>query len=309
MKKVLVLGGSGFIGRRLCAGLIDAGCQPIVFDRVPPGIPGVEYHQGDMVSVGDLWQPLLEEVDTVFHLAWTTKPQSANDSPYYDLQTNVLAGLHFLDSLIRLGKPPRLIFVSTGGAIYGTPDYLPVDEIHPTRPLNAYGIGKLSFEHYLELYQRLHGLDFLIFRPGNPYGEGQDPSGAQGAVAVFLGRLLSGKSISIWGDGEVIRDYLYIGDLVDALLKGLDYRPGPDNARIFNIGSGQGQSLNQLIAALASVTGRQPQVEYQAARKADTPAVVLDIALISQCLDWRPATSLESGLRSTWEWLQRGGGR
>jgi UDP-glucose 4-epimerase len=262
-----------------------------------------------MVSVGDLWQPLLEEVDTVFHLAWTTKPQSANDSPYYDLQTNVLAGLHFLDSLVRLTKPPRVIFVSTGGAIYGPPDYLPVDEIHPTRPLNAYGIGKLTFERYLDLYQRLHGLDFLVFRPGNPYGEGQDPSGAQGAIAVFLGCLLVGKTISIWGDGEVIRDYLYIGDLVDALVKGVEYRPGLDEARIFNIGSGQGKSLNQLIASLATVTGRKPHVVYQAARKADTSAVVLDIALVSRCLNWRPATSLEYGLSATWEWLQHGGSR
>jgi len=305
VKKILLLGGSGFIGKRLCQGLLQAGYRPVVFDRVPPAIPGVEYHQGDMISVGDLWAPLLEEVDTVFHLAWTTKPQSANDAPYYDLQSNVLSGLHFLDSLVKLARHPRVIFVSTGGAVYGTPQYLPIDESHPAYPLNAYGIGKLTFERYLALYRRLHGLDYLIFRPGNPYGEGQDPAAAQGAVAVFLGRLLAGQPISIWGDGETVRDYLYVGDLVEAFIKGISYLPREDAARVFNVGSGHGLSLKQLIATLAAVTGRQPEVDFQPARKADTPAVVLDIAQIGRCLGWCPATTLEQGLQKTWAWLQQ----
>ncbi len=305
MKKILVLGGSGFLGRRLCEGLLRAGYRPVVFDRVTPTMSGVEFHQGDMVSVGDLWRPLLEEVETVFHLAWSTKPQSANDSPYYDLQSNVLAGLHFLDSLVQLKKRPRMIFISTGGAIYGVPDYLPVDESHPTRPVNAYGISKLTFERYLALYRRLYELDYLVFRPGNPYGEGQDPAGAQGAVAVFLGRMLSGQPISIWGDGEVVRDYLYVGDLIDALIKGIDYIPQHDAERIFNIGSGVGLSLNQLISALAKATGLQPLVDYQPARKADTSAVVLDTTLVRRCLSWHPTTELESGLRLTFEWLSK----
>jgi UDP-glucose 4-epimerase len=307
MNKILVLGGSGFIGRRLCEGLISAGYQPVVFDRVPPTLPGVEYHLGDMVSIGDLWRPLLEEVVAVFHLAWSTKPQSSNDAPYYDLQTNVLAGVHFLDCMVQLDRPPRLIFVSSGGAIYGTPDYLPMDELHPTRPVNAYGIGKQTYERYLALYRRLHGLDYLVFRPGNPYGEGQDPAGAQGAVAVFLGRILAGQPICIWGDGEIIRDYLYIGDLVDAFIKGIDYVPLQDEERVFNVGSGIGLSLTQLLSKLAEATGRQPLVDYQPPRKADSSAVVLDTTLVMRCLEWRPETSLEDGLRLTWEWLlQRG---
>lgn len=305
MKKVLVLGGSGFIGKRLCLGLLEAGYRPIVFDRVPPGMPGVEYHQGDMISIGDLWPSLLEQVETVFHLAWTTKPQSANDAPHYDLSTNVLAGLHFLDCLVRIKKPPRLIFVSTGGAVYGPADYLPIDEMHPLRPINAYGISKLTFEHYLDLYRRLHGLDYLVFRPGNPYGEGQDPAGAQGAIAVFLGRIQADATISIWGDGEVVRDYLYVGDLIAALLKGIAYQPLPEgDGRVFNVGSGSGTSLNQLLLALSAVTEKKAIVEYWPARKADSSAVVLDVSLIYRCMNWKPVTALECGLRKTWEWLE-----
>lgn len=304
MRKVLVLGGSGFIGRQLCLGLLRAGHQPIVFDRVSPDLPGVEFHPGDMVSIGDLWRPLLEEVDTVFHLAWSTKPQSANDSPYYDLQSNVLAGVHFLDCLVQLEQRPRLIFASTGGAVYGLPEYLPMDESHPLKPLNAYGIGKLAFERYLELYRRLHGLDYLVFRPGNPYGEGQDPAGAQGAVAVFMGRMLAGQPIVLWGDGEVVRDYLYVGDLVDALLDGMAYFPPESGMRTFNVGSGAGLSLNNLLQTLEQVTGCRPEVEYKPARKADAPAVVLDISNIRQCLGWQPKTALSDGLLRTWQWLQ-----
>jgi len=304
-RKVLVLGGSGFIGRRLCQELIEAGFRPVVFDRVPPGLPGVEYHQGDMVSVGDLWRPLLEDVEAVFHLAWTTKPQSANDAPFYDLQSNVLAGVHFLDSLVQLDKPPRLIFVSTGGAVYGIPRYQPMDELHPAHPVNAYGIGKLTFENYLALYRRLHGLDYLVFRPGNPYGEGQDPAGAQGAVAVFLGRLLQEQPIAIWGDGSVVRDYLYIGDLIDAFLRGIDYRPANDDERVFNVGSGEGLSLNRLVEVLGQVTGRPPRVDYRPARKADAPTVVLGIERIRRCLGWQPATPMAEGLARTWHWLER----
>ena len=304
-KSVLVLGGSGFIGRQLCKGLLAKGFHPVVFDRVPPALAGVEYHQGDMSSVGDLWAPLLDEVDAVIHLAWSTKPQSANDAPYYDLYSNVLAGVHFLDSLMRLKRQPKVIFVSTGGAVYGTPQYLPMDEEHPVRPVNAYGIGKLTFENYLALYRRLHGLDYLVFRPGNPYGEGQDPAGAQGAVAVFLGRLLNEQPITIWGDGSTVRDYLYIGDLVDALIGGIAHQPDREDLRVFNVGSGEGLSINKLLALLSEVTGRTPVIEYRPSRKADAPAVVLGVERIRHCMGWKPETSLVEGLDRTWRWLQQ----
>jgi UDP-glucose 4-epimerase len=308
IRKVLVVGGSGFIGSHLCRRLLAENYLPVVFDRVAPSVEGVEYHRGDMSTIADLWPSLLEDVVTVYHLAWTTKPQSANNDPLFDLQSNVAAGIHLLDGLARLSHRPRFIFVSTGGAVYGQAGNLPVPEDFPTNPISAYGISKLALEHYLQLYHRLHGVDYLVFRPGNPYGEGQDPAGAQGAVAVFLGKIFRGEPVTIWGDGEVVRDYLHIDDLVSALMAGLTYRPSSRDPRTFNIGSGRGVSLNGLVKMLEQIAGRQAQVTYTPGRKADVPHIVLDIGRIREYLGWAPQITMEQGLKRTWDWIASEGG-
>lgn len=303
VRKVLVVGGSGFIGSHLCRRLLAENYLPVVFDRVAPSVEGVEYHRGDMSTIADLWPSLLEGVEAVYHLAWTTKPQSANNDPLFDLQSNVAAGIHMLDGVARLNHPPRFIFVSTGGAVYGQTGSQLVPEDFPANPINAYGISKLTFEHYLRLYHRLHGLDYLVFRPGNPYGAGQDPAGAQGAVAVFLGKIFRGEQIEIWGDGEVVRDYLHIDDLVSALMAGLAYRSAAESPRIFNIGGGRGMSLNELVKMLEQIAGRPAQVTYTPARKADVPQIVLDISRIRSHLGWEPKIPMEQGLQRTWDWI------
>lgn len=302
-KRVLIIGGSGFIGAHLCTRLLRDGYTPIIFDRVPPSTPGVEYHRGDMASIADLWPSLLEGVQTVFHLAWTTKPQSANDAPLFDLQSNVVAGVHMLEGVARLKHRPRIVFVSTGGAVYGSAADRLVAEDFPTNPINAYGLSKLTLEHYLRLYHRLHEVDYLVFRPGNPYGEGQDPRAAQGAAAVFLGKMFRDEEIVVWGDGEVVRDYFHVDDLVEALSRGMDYQPQADSPRTFNVGSGQGVSLNGLIALLEGVSGKRARVRHVQARKTDVPKIVLDISRIRLCLDWSPQVELEVGLRRTWQWI------
>lgn len=301
----MLLGGSGFIGARLARCLLDAGISPAVVDWVRPALPGVEYHAAEMRTVADLTPGLLESVEAVYLLAWTTKPQAANQSPAYDLDSNVLAGLHFLDGLCKLQRRPRIVFVSTGGAIYGAPERLPAAETACARPIGAYGIGKLAFEHYLELYRRLHGIDYVVVRPGNPYGEGQDPDASQGAVGVFLGKVARGEQISIWGDGRVVRDYLYVGDLADGLRRVLDYRPATADApRVFNLGSGEGVSLAQLVARIAAVAGREPDVRYEPARPVDVPAIVLDCTRARELLGWSAATLLDEGLARTWAWVR-----
>lgn len=306
MKRVLVTGGSGFIGGHLCEALIKRGHQPVVLDRVRPSRPSAEFHSGDLSDLGGRLGSLLDNVSTVYHLAWTTKPQAANDAPYADVQSNVVSGLLLLDAIVRRASPPRLVFLSTGGAIYGRTDVERIGEDHPTVPLNAYGVSKLTFEHYLRLYHYLHDLDYIAFRPSNPYGEHQDPRGAQGAVAVFLGRLAKGEPITVWGDGSVVRDYLHIDDLTDALVRAVGYAPSADDPRVFNVGSGGGESLLELIAAMERVTGRRGVVDFTEARKADAPRVVLDIGRIKAMMGWAPTISLDEGLARTWRWITAG---
>lgn len=304
-KRVMLLGGSGFIGTHLTHRLITDGFIPVVVDRVRPSLAGVEYYAAEMRTITDMMPALLESVEAVYLLAWTTKPQAANQSPTYDLDSNVLAGLHFLDALCKLQRRPQVIFISTGGAIYGAPERLPAPETACARPIGAYGIGKLAFEYYLELYRRLHGIDYVVVRPGNPYGEGQDPGASQGAIGVFLGKLACGETIHIWGDGSVVRDYLYISDLADGLRSILDYHPaGDDVPRIFNLGSGEGVSLAQLVARIAVVAGRESDVRYEPARPVDVQSIILDCTRAQELLGWSTTTPLDEGLARTWTWVR-----
>jgi UDP-glucose 4-epimerase len=197
----------------------------------------------------------------------------------------------------------KIVFMSSGGTVYGVPRSLPIDEDHPTFPISSYGIQKLTIEKYLHLAQRMHGLDYCILRGANVYGPQQRLDIAQGAVAVFLDRTLRAKPIEIWGDGSVVRDYLYVEDLAGALVKAATYQGEP---RIFNVGSGIGTSLNELVSTLRAVTGAKLDVQYSGARAVDVPANVLECARARRHLGWQPQVSLAEGVRRTYEWLRAG---
>jgi len=176
------------------------------------------------------------------------------------------------------------------------PRSVPVDETHPTEPICSYGIQKLVIEKYLQLNHRIHGLDYCVVRPSNLYGPRQRLDVAQGAVAVFLDRALRGQPIEVWGDGSAVRDYLYVGDAAEALLKAAAFEGEP---RLFNIGSGVGSSLKQLIKEIEALLGRPLAVAYAAARPLDVPVNVLDTSLARRHLGWTARTSLAEGLRRT----------
>lgn len=302
-RRVMLLGGSGFIGNHLARCLLDRGVQPVVVDWVRSAVVGAEYHAAEFRTLNDLSPGLVESVDTVYFLAWTTKPQSANQAPDYDLESNVLAGLHFLNGLLLLKKRPKIIFVSTGGAIYGSPQSQPTPETECPNPIGAYGISKLFFEHYLALYHRQHGLDYLILRPGNPYGEGQSPEASQGAIGVFLGQIAKNKHLHVWGDGSIVRDYIYIDDLVEGMARALDFKPTADSGRVFNLASGKGVSLNQLITIMEAITGSKPLVHYEPGRVVDVPEIVLDCSRARLFFGWQPSITLEDGISRTWKWI------
>lgn len=299
--KALVIGGGGFIGSHLVTALLAQGTLVRVLERpyrersrVLPAHPELEWQEGDFGNSQDLHRAL-DKVDVVFHLVSTTQPQSSNDDPSFDVTSNLLATLNLLEQL-REKKTTRLIFISSGGTVYGKPQQTPIPETHPTEPTCSYGIVKLAIEKYLALYQLLHGLDYRVLRVANPYGPGQEANRAQGVVGTFLSRVVHDQPIEVWGDGSVVRDYLYISDTVAALLQAAAHQ---GEERIFNIGSGEGHSVREIIAAVERVTGKKAKASYTAARKFDVPVSVLDISRAKQELGWQPRVNLDEGLRQT----------
>ena len=305
--KCLILGGAGFIGSHLAQGLLAEGHEVKIFDRpnlmLPPELrsdPRIEWFEGDFLNQDDLAQ-VVPGSEVIFHLVSATLPKSSNDNPAYDVQSNVMGSLHLLE-LARLHGIRRVIFASSGGTVYGLPCSLPISETHATEPLVSYGITKLAIEKYLHMYRELYGIDYCVLRLANPFGERQRVSAAQGAVAVFLHRALHDEIIHIWGDGSVTRDYIYIKDAVDAFIKAMD---STGEQRVFNIGSGQGLSLNDIIAAIEKLLGKPVARSYESARKFDVPVNVLDITRAREHLGWQPAVGFEDGLRSTLAWMQQ----
>ncbi|CAN5481607.1 NAD-dependent epimerase/dehydratase family protein [soil metagenome] len=304
--KSLVIGGNGFIGTNLVDGLLSKGHAVKVFDRYPSRFreanPAVEYVVGDLGNHGEV-ADVVQGVDFVFHLAYTSLPHTSNEDPVYDIRSNVVDTVQMLQQC-STAAVRKVVFVSSGGTVYGIPKNTPIGEDDATDPICSYGITKLAIEKYLHLFHRLHGLDYVVARISNPYGEQQNPDAKQGAVTVFLGNLKRGNPITIWGDGEVVRDYIYIGDAVQALVKSAEYQPGANQHRVFNIGAGRGYSLNQLIAAMRGVVGREIDVRYTPGRVEDVPSNVLDIGRATAELGWKPEVELEEGLSRTWEWLK-----
>jgi UDP-glucose 4-epimerase len=308
--KALVIGGNGFIGTNLVDALHDAGHKVRVFDLFPSRYrephPNVEYVVGDMGNHGEL-HDAVQDVDWVFHLAYATLPQTSNEDPGYDVRSNVINSIQLLEEC-RHSSVRKIIFISSGGTVYGVPQRTPIPEDHPTEPICSYGITKLTIEKYLALYQKIWGLNYVVCRLSNPYGPLQNPFAKQGAIGVFLGNVLQGKPITIWGDGEVVRDYIYIEDAVAALLRAAEYEAGDGDPRVFNIGGGDGTSLNQLVQAIKQIVDAPVGVTYTPARALDVPANVLDISKAQKYLKWTPQVELAEGLRTTWDWINKHAG-
>ena len=303
--KIVVLGGGGFVGSTIVDQLLLQGHEIRIFER-PRVIhyrkfathEKVEWIEGDIASAHEVSDALIG-MEAVLHLVSTTLPKSSNEDPVYDVQTNVIATLQLLNSMV-LHKVPKILFISSGGTVYGNPVYTPIDEKHPTEPIVSYGITKLAIEKYLHVYHRMHGIQAITLRVANPYGERQRFETAQGAVGVFLHHALKGIPIDIWGDGSVTRDYIYSADVASAFVKALSYN-GPHS--VFNISSGTGLSLNSLLALLESVLGKSITRRYLPARPFDVPVSVLSNDLARQELGWSPTTSMTEGIARTARWL------
>ena len=297
--QAVVTGASGFIGSHLVDGLLAAGYRVKALGRNLPGLIGLDAQSNPNlallpVSLADrlALQQVLEGVEIVFHLASGSLPQSSNRDPHADVQVNLLGSLNLLEAS-RLTGVKRLIMVSSGGTVYGIPSVVPIPEAHSTDPICSYGITKLAIEKYVALYRQLYDLEGLVLRVANPFGPRQRLDAAQGVVPVFLGKALRREPLQIWGDGSTVRDFLDVADVVDALLAAATYQ-GEES--LFNIGSGKGLSLNQLIELLEAQLNRSLEVDYLPSRGCDVPTNVLCIEKARHHLDWSPKISVADGL-------------
>ncbi len=300
---ILVLGGNGFIGSHLVDKLLEEGHYVRVFDKneehYRKALPGVDYHLGEFGNRGLLSQAL-NGIDIVVHLISTTLPKTSNDDPVFDVQSNIIETLFLLEQCV-LKNIKKIVFASSGGTVYGIPKSVPVVEENQTNPICSYGICKLAIEKYLYLFKQIHKLDFVILRPSNPFGTRQNPFGIQGVIPVFLGKILRKETIHIWGRGDIVRDFIYIEDLVNAFYSSIIHKT---TSLVFNIGSGKGCSLNELLSIMKSVTGLELSITYTKSRTYDVPEIYLDITKAKNELNWKPHTKLEEGIKVTWDFVR-----
>jgi UDP-glucose 4-epimerase len=305
MTKQVVLGGSGFIGGHLTAMLATSGLPVVSVGRRFPHAPLL--HQVEQRSI-DLYscstsqlKDIVAGADVVYHLAWSTYPATAEMNAGADLETNVGFMVRLLECLRESAS--RLVFCSSGGTVYGATavDFIP--EQHPLRPISAYGAGKVAAEAYAGFFERTYGVDVRIARLANPYGVGQDPARLQGALTRFVACALEGREIEIWGDGEVVRDYLHVDDAAKALCRlGAARRESLGEEAIFNVGGGCGTSLNDLVKHIEAIMQKRAAVTHRGARSIDAPRNVLAIERAATYLGWRPSVGVEAGIKQLIGW-------
>lgn len=309
-RRVLVTGGAGFIGSHVADAYLARGDEVWIVDNLSTGkrenVPaGAKFIQMDISD------PALEDVfrdaggfDIVNHHAAQIDVRRSVADPRFDARVNIDGLLNVLELARRFGTR-RVLFVSSGGVVYGEPEVMPTPESAPKLPLSPYGVTKLAAEFYLHYYRRVHGLESVALRYSNVYGPRQDPHGEAGVVAIFSTRLISGEALTIYGDGEQTRDYIYVGDVVAAnmLLSDVPLGDGAGlDAYSFNVGTGIETSVNQLARAMMAATGREVEIRYAPARPGELLRSCLDASRL-RALGWAPQTSLDDGLNATYQYI------
>jgi len=302
-RRCVVLGAGGFVGTNLCQQLARDDARVTGFGRRSRikglAFPG-SWVDGEFDDARTV-EHVLKDADIVFHLLGGSNPSASNNDPVSELQGVIANNLALIATAARVGVE-KFIFVSSGGTVYGPARNLPIPETAPTDPISAYGLGKLATEKVLRLYHLIEGMEYSVLRVANPYGPCQLPDQKQGIVATVLKRALDGRPVQIWGDGSAVRDYLHISDVCNAMIRAAVVN---NDQRIFNVGSGIGRSLKDIVASVSHVLGTEIAVEHLPGRPADIPANVLDCTLAEQILGWTPRIHWEDGLKTTSEWLAK----
>jgi UDP-glucose 4-epimerase len=301
--KVLVTGGAGFIGSHLVDALVERGDRVLVIDDLSTGAreylnPASEFHQLDIrtpeaAATVRQWRP-----DVVCHHAAQMSVSRSVREPLFDASVNLVGGLNLLEAAREVGA--RFLFASTGGALYGDADVLPTPESYPAWPVSPYGVGKLSFEHYLHCYRIQHGMPYVALRYANVYGPRQNAHGEANVVAIFCLKLLANEQPVINGDGEQTRDLVHVADVARANLLAL----GSDVVGHFNVGTGRQVDVNQVFRMIADRLGIFAPEVHGPPRPGDQRTSALDSSLIADTLGWRPQITLEDGLQDTAAWFR-----
>jgi UDP-glucose 4-epimerase len=297
--KILVTGGAGFIGSNVVDSFIARGHEVVVVDDLSTGFHDnlnsdatfyqIDIRHSDLAEVFDREKP-----EVVNHHAAQIDVRKSVADPLFDAQVNVLGSLNLIQQCVLHGVK-KIIYASTGGAVYGEPEYLPADERHPVRPLCQYGITKHTVEHYLYLYGHNYGLNYTILRYPNVYGPRQDPHGEAGVVAIFTDALFDGRRPTIFGDGSHTRDYVFVGDIVAANLLAIHKGDG----QILNLGWGREVSVNEILASLKKHLDSDLDPIYQPERLGEIHRICLDSSRASKVLGWEPRVDLDEGIRRT----------
>ncbi|MBO0707101.1 MAG: GDP-mannose 4,6-dehydratase [Candidatus Dormibacteraeota bacterium] len=301
--RIVVTGGAGFIGSHLVDALLGRGDEVLVVDDLSTGVrdqvnPGATFleldlRDGDATERLVAWRP-----DAICHLAAQMSVSRSVREPLYDAGVNLIGALHVLEAARQVDA--RLLFSSTGGALYGDAERLPTPETEPAWPVSPYGVAKLSFEHYLHCYRVAHGLSYAALRYANVYGPRQNPHGEAGVVAIFCLRLLAGEAAVINGDGTFTRDYIYVDDVVRANLAALDSR----EIGHFNVGTGRQTTVNQIFHLVVDHLGLDVEETHGPVRAGDQRTSALDSTLLERTLGWRPEVALEDGIPRTADWFR-----
>ncbi len=301
----LIIGGTGFIGRHVALALAQRQISVVLASRREPqfefpkaAAPFIKWEYCDIRQPN--WDNFLERVDVVHYYAWDSTPAKAQLDPGQDLHANVLPLIELLKSLSdRRNISKKLLFASSGGTVYGRPEIVPIPETHRLQPTTAYGAGKVAAETYINFYRSFYGIDCRIARIANPFGAGQNLDSGQGVATIFAEKALRGSKITIWGSGQVVRDFIHVSDLSEALVRYASMERSSVTPDSLNIASGKGTSINEIINELSDLVGHQLDVSYSGERSYDVSANVLDIANARDLLNWSPKLTFHEGMERT----------
>jgi len=303
-EKVLVLGANGFIGSHTTDLLVSSGYLVRAFDRFNGGAkpkfrksPEIEVINGDFNSKDDL-KKAVAGIDYIIHLISTTNPATAEENPLLDIDTNIRSSVELFLRCVEAGGAKRIVFASSGGSVYGENDYgRPIKETDPVWPISPYGIGKLTIENYLHYFDRVHSQRYTVFRIANPYGDRQSIAHKQGVIPIFLNKIINKEPVTVFGNGSMVRDYIYIKDVAKIIVASLGKNL---KHSVYNLGSGCGYSVNEIVSEIEKVTNEKAIIKHEPTPLTFVQSSILDTARLKAEFPDFKKTDLHTGIKYTY---------